>query len=86
LDFNQSASDFFARGFPSGSVKVELQTNSRNLAVGRKSFFTDEFKVSTVRDNATGAISAEVKNTSFFPILNSKISTILLLADIPLNF
>lgn len=62
-------SDFFSRDFPSGQVKVEARTSSKSLLSGAS--FSDEFKVTAIRDLGTGAITTEVKNTSAFPLIKS---------------
>lgn len=75
-DFARCTTDFFTKDFPTGSVKVEARTQSRSLLAtrpgGKWETFSDEFKVSAARDLATGAISAEVKNTTCLPIANTK--------------
>lgn len=74
-DFSRSANDFFNREFPSNQIKIESRTSSKGLLLtaGRAQTFTDEFKVTAVRDLTTGAINAEVKNTSNFAILKDKL-------------
>lgn len=68
-DFGRCVSDFFSRDFPSGQVKVEARTSSKSLFSGAS--FSDEFKVIAARDLSSGAITAEVKNTSIFPLIKS---------------
>lgn len=73
-EFAKSTNDFFTKDFPSGVVKVEARTLARSLLGSRvgKDTFSDEFKVTATRDLATGAISAEAKNTTTFPLGKSK--------------
>jgi hypothetical protein len=75
-DFARTTTDFFTKDFPSGVVKVEARTQSRSLLASRSSgkweTFSDEFKVTAARDLATGAIAADVKNTTLFPIAGTK--------------
>jgi hypothetical protein len=78
-DFARPVSDFFSKDFPSGVVKAEARTLSRNLLAGRggkPEVFSDEFKVTATRDLTTGAVSAEVKNTSTFPLYKTKTGTL----------
>lgn len=72
-DFGRCVNDFFSKDFPTGLVKVETITSAKNLLGTRPMVaFTDEFKVSAARDMTTGLISTEVKSTTFFPILKTK--------------
>jgi len=78
-DFSKNANDFFSKEFPSGQIKVEARTLSKNLFIvpaGRpgalkSETFSDEFKITAVRDLTTGTIAAEVKNTSNFALVKS---------------
>lgn len=77
-DFSRPASDFFTREFPVNQIKLEAKTSSKGLllsSAGRAQTFTDEFKVQTVRDLTTGAMTAEAKNTSNFALLKDRIGT-----------
>jgi len=76
-DFSRSSNDFFNREFPTNQIKLETRTSSKGLLLtgGRAQTFTDEFKVSAVRDLKSGGISAEVKNTSSFALLKDLIGT-----------
>lgn len=81
-DFAKLTNDFFGKEFPAGQVRVEVKSTAKPSA-GAKTSFTDvkhilssdyilyilqEFKLITVRDAASGAISAEVKNTTCVPL------------------
>ena len=73
--------DFFTKEFPSGSVKVEARTLSRSAFATRagaccKDAFCDEFKVTAIRDLVSGAVSAEVKNTTSLPVPAIKLGTL----------
>lgn len=77
-DFAKCTNDFFSRDFPSGVVKLVASTQSRSLFAsqpGRRDIFSDEFKVTAARDLATGAITAEVKNVTLFPLGDTKTGT-----------
>lgn len=80
-DFAKSTNDFFSRDFPSGVVKLVASTQSRSLLAtqpGRRDIFSDEFKVTATRDLATGAVAAEVKNVTSFPLRDIKTGTLTL--------
>lgn len=68
--------DFFTKDFPTGEVRLEAKTLSRNLFAlkpigiqqGGKDTFSDEFKMIASRDNSTGSVTATVTNTSTFNV------------------
>lgn len=75
-EFSKPADDFFSKDFPAGVVKFEAKSLSRAAffpSAFPKDTFSDEFKLTAVKDISTGSISAEIKNTSYLQLLKDKL-------------
>ena len=60
-------------------MKIEARTLARNPFArvgGKGDTFSDEFKITALRDMSTGTVSAEVKNTTVFPICKTSMGTL----------